>query len=421
MNRYFKLATALVLSMCLLNASTIQPVFSLEVDRELNDIRIWDPLAQDPITCEGGGSLIGSNNMQKIFNYLSSKGLSDIQVGGAVGNIYEESKGDPTILQVGGNSQDPADAKGGGYGIIQWTPGKRLVTYISELKITGEPYLLQTQLDVLWQHMTVSSPTGVSKMIDNYKTIDDIREATLVFHKDIEGSADDASMLEERIASAENLIRQYGSQTTGPSTPIDPEGGEDTAAADPCADGANGNAVKTAMNYAWPEPYPRPHYEMKPSYRLANDRALKNGEYTGGGRNKGIDCGGFVTRVMRNSGVDTEYNNREGNTTVQQAYLSSSPKYKRISASSSADLLPGDIAIRTEATSSFAHTYIFVGPQAEFKGGEQVAESSIGDQSNGSGGGLAPQAGFSAPYSSTYQYYRFIATESSTENQEEEE
>lgn len=132
---------------------------------------------------------------------------------------------------------------------------------------------------------------------------------------------------------------------------------------------ASGDLFKTIVLYAWPTYHAAPYRTMKPEYKAAVDAARKNGEYIGGISYPGVDCGGFVTRVMRNSKVDPKYNSSEGATGAQLAYLKSHPElYKKINGvRGTGDLQPGDIAIRD------GHTYFFVGGIPGFKGNSASA------------------------------------------------
>ena len=404
---------ALVLGGILILSSTVTPAYAQIIDFSTNDIRLYDPNAEDPIACGGmGGELAGNNNLQKGFNYFTSRGLSENQAAGAMGNIYEESGGDPTIKQGGGNTNDPSQfgtdiGIGKAWGLIQWDAGGRAIEYAETAGITDPIYLLKTQLDLIWWHMENSSPTGYSNMLENYMTIEDIAEATHDFHKKIEGSADTIDMIEERVTSAMQILEQYGSGASGPTIPIDEEApGAEQALSDLCVSGQSGSVVKTALNYAWPDVSFSDRKTLKPEYKVAIDKALANNEYVGPREEPGVDCGGFVTRVMRDSGVDPTYNSTESGVAAQLEYLKTSGKYEEVDATSTADLLPGDIGIRSGGD-GYRHTYIFVGENDYLENGNQVAEASYG----GFGGDtlwLAPQAGFSAPYSSSYEYYRFV-------------
>jgi hypothetical protein len=147
-----------------------------------------------------------------------------------------------------------------------------------------------------------------------------------------------------------------------------------TDPADSCATGngaVSGDIVQTALHYAWPDYHSAPYTRMRPAYASAIAKAQSNGEYVGGASGEpGIDCGGFVTRVMRDSGADPNYNwgpndGRQGPTTSQQAYMDAHPdKYQKLSGinNDTSKLQPGDIAVNSE------HTYIFVGRQKGFHG-----------------------------------------------------
>lgn len=144
-----------------------------------------------------------------------------------------------------------------------------------------------------------------------------------------------------------------------------------------CAGAVAGDAVRTAINYAWPDYHFPPYCKERPSYKTAIDAASQRGEYTGGtctvgGTWIGVDCGAFVTRVMRDSKADTKYNQSEGNTIYQQNYMDSHPeKYQKLpNVNGTAQLKPGDIAIND------VHTYMYVGAVAGFHGNSASASFS---------------------------------------------
>ena len=174
-----------------------------------------------------------------------------------------------------------------------------------------------------------------------------------------------------------------------------------------CSAGAvAGDAVKTAINYAWPDYHPPPYCREKSSYKQAIEAAADRGEYTGGtctigGTWVGVDCGAFITRVMRDSGADPKYNKYEGTTIAQQKYLDeqvSSGKYERLNVRGTSDLKPGDIAINSE------HTFMFVGSQPGFRGNTASASFS----STGSSW-RAPMANTEASGYASFSWYRLKA------------
>jgi murein DD-endopeptidase MepM/ murein hydrolase activator NlpD/lysophospholipase L1-like esterase len=65
----------------------------------------------------GTGTLIGTDNEEKIWNYLSSgKGINAIQTAGIMGNMFAESGYDPTSIEP---------PPGTGRGLVQWSFGRR--------------------------------------------------------------------------------------------------------------------------------------------------------------------------------------------------------------------------------------------------------------------------------------------------------
>ena len=146
--------------------------------------------------------------------------------------------------------------------------------------------------------------------------------------------------------------------------------------------GSEGALVSTIMKYAWPTYHPAPDTTPTAEYATAIRKARCIGEfsgsgckpeYVGGGEFPGIDCGGYVTRLMRDSGIDPEYNGYQGYTVLQQKWMDDHPdKYQKIDAAKvrsqgTAALTLGDIAI------SAGHTYMYVGSIPGFSGSSTSA------------------------------------------------
>ncbi|PID99185.1 hypothetical protein CSA80_03670 [Candidatus Saccharibacteria bacterium] len=176
-----------------------------------------------------------------------------------------------------------------------------------------------------------------------------------------------------------------------------------------CSGAAAGDAVQTALNYAWPTYTSPPYTKLKPSYESAVKSALKEGgRYVGTLAKPGVDCGGFVTLVMRDSGVDPKYGGG-GNVERQHEHIQKSGLYRKIDVETTADLQPGDIAI----SKGEGHTFIYVGPgqtgsnadgsPAEFA--TAVASASIGGR--GGRSWRSPMAGRENPLTADH-IYRYI-------------
>jgi hypothetical protein len=150
--------------------------------------------------------------------------------------------------------------------------------------------------------------------------------------------------------------------------------------------------------------------EMRKAYVDAVQAAKKKGDYFGDC--KGVDCGGFVTRVMRDSGADPEYNKYQGNTLAQKQYLqdysddqhlSDKPvRYHHIK--DSEKLQSGDIAVQNNADTH--HTFIYVGKIM----GTDLAGKPVpfnGVVASASQCGRAPMAS-SLPSRGDFEWYRLL-------------
>ncbi len=134
------------------------------------------------------------------FEYFVSKGLSDVQAAGIIGNLDQESGMDPTIWEYGG---------GPGRGIAQWSAGGRwdsdgqdnVVWYAS--KHGGNAWSLGTQLDFIWYELTTFD-YGLAKL----KAANDVTAATLAFmtYYEICGACNSSN----RIAHAQAALDAFG-------------------------------------------------------------------------------------------------------------------------------------------------------------------------------------------------------------------
>ncbi len=209
----------------------------------------------------------------------------------------------------------------------------------------------------------------------------------------IDSEVDDVDRYIDTVTFVTNSIANIAEDAID-ITRINPEGGV-------CID-AEG-VVGTALLYAWPEyrsvqEYGAARREQKSEYADAHRAAAQRGEYLGGCN--GNDCGAFVTRVMRDSGFDPNYNSSNGNTVYQRSYLEANwSVVGRGNQISTADLLPGDVAMRD------GHTFMFVGDQPGF---ESVIASSSYSEGCRSATVRAPMAGREIVTDSRLTWYRNI-------------
>lgn len=137
-----------------------------------------------------------------------------------------------------------------------------------------------------------------------------------------------------------------------------------------------GDLIQTMLAYAWPQYHPAPYTNKKPEYETAVNKARSEGRYVGGLQYPGVDCGGFVTTLMVDSGFEPNYNHAgkisqgAGTTTTQRAWAESNWNLlKRGSEINPADLRPGDVAF------SPGHTFVYVGSVPNFD--SHIASASV--------------------------------------------
>lgn len=212
MRRYYQktkpyLRSILLMTLCVVFVFTEQARAFDAMYFSRNTIQFYD----DRDCGDGGGSgsttLNGSDNLEKIFNFFLSKGLTREQAAGAVGNISAESGGNPLAVEMlkGSGlpieSRDPASlpvvsgwpnnqTRQPGWGIIQWTPSGKVVGLAESAGITGDISTLEAQLELVWWHMTNTTPLGYTNFIEEYKQTNDLQTAASLYMEKMEGPKD---------------------------------------------------------------------------------------------------------------------------------------------------------------------------------------------------------------------------------------
>jgi hypothetical protein len=203
--------------------------------------------------------------------------------------------------------------------------------------------------------------------------------------------------------------------------------GDDTGSSGSKTATASGNCVgnefsggdlgATTKAYAWPEyiqpgssTNTMPGYEgkviratdMTEAYTEAITRARADGQYVGGIRLPGIDCGGAVTRILIDSGFETRYNYGgktsagAGYTGIQEKWLQQN--WEQISATDASNRQPGDVAIND------SHTYLYVGDSVF---ASKIVSASLDER--------APMQGHEGVTDSSFRWYRKKITPSGGE------
>ncbi len=336
-----------------------------------NDILFYDPDAScgAPSTEGGVASLVGNTNAEKVWNFLrTQKGLTNEQTAGVMGNIQAESGFNPGIEEISG---------GGGYGIAQWTGGRRTALVEAAKRANGGQGVpvndLAFQLEYLYQELNAretNNPRYRSfnnewEMIKGQNTIED---ALVAFHHEFEishlmngdpsgspGGAADIAVIQARGQFAKDAFSSFAHTTPGGGGSA---GGE-------CEAAATGNLAQTTLAFAWPEYHPPDYTTKKGEYEAAVKRAQSEGRYVGGGPYPGVDCGGFVTLLMTQSGFEPGYNfnGRGGNTGPQEDWVEQN--WKRVGTGSEIKVGgdPNDEKVLRQGDVAFqpGHTFVYVG------------------------------------------------------------
>jgi hypothetical protein len=136
----------------------------------LNDINYYDAGAEECIS-SSGTTLVGSDNIEKVWNFFKSKGLPDTGVAGLIGGKWGETGGsiNPKAIESG-QPYDEAKAMstidGYAFGIAQWD-GERRPRLLNYAKEKGQSWdTLELQLDFMWHELN----TGYKDVLDTLMT-----------------------------------------------------------------------------------------------------------------------------------------------------------------------------------------------------------------------------------------------------------
>jgi MYXO-CTERM domain-containing protein len=151
---------------------------------------------QSPVTYQ---PLLFAND-QTAFDYFVSKGLTNFQAAGIVGNLDQESGVNPNAVQQGGP----------GRGIAQWSVGGRWDTDSGDnctayaAQQGQSVWSLGLQLDFIWYELTTVPSYGLAAL----KATTNVTDATVTFETDFEGCGQcDQST---RISYAQGVLNAYG-------------------------------------------------------------------------------------------------------------------------------------------------------------------------------------------------------------------
>ena len=183
--------------------------------------------------CEdSGGTLVGGQRAEQIWNFFLSRGLKPVAVAGIMGNFaQEDGLFDPALKQGYSKAAIPDGGDGAtGYGIAQWTSQGRQAGLFKEMRQAGlEKYygagwghpeidkempqkdidaLLLIELNYAWSGDS-TKVQDIAKQLNAAKSIRGDSGSTILFHRLFEASADNASQIQERVDSAAMYLKKY--------------------------------------------------------------------------------------------------------------------------------------------------------------------------------------------------------------------
>jgi len=333
---------------------------------------------------KGGGVVkMLSDNPETALGYLMSAGngtkLTLAQAAGVVGNLQVESS--PNV--------DPRASNGTHIGIAQWDDNRwnnGVVKFAADMN--GDPYDLAIQLRYLAWEMGLTDewkdhPSTNGGVADAVRATSTPEEAAVVFEATFERSG--GSALDLRQSNAKALYDKYKD-----SSSLSSSGAALPGTSASCSSGSGGASglQDYTLKYAWKELNHSPRKERTPDYTNAISTAVNEGRYVG---EEGIDCGGFVTTLLYDSGFDKTYNkDAKGGPTYEQETWAKA-NWQRLGAANGTyepdgskftedKLQPGDVAF------SQGHTWIYVGEISGFESKYASASQGIKAPSAGEEG-----------------------------------
>lgn len=404
--KHFKTRLRILLSLILTFSLITSPVSAEMSDTTLNNLYdnrafYYNPEGTVSSCVTGSTNLAGSNYEEWVWSGLISLGFNEIQTAGIMGNMARESnylnpvQHEGTFQNRGWEITYNDTSISYGIGLIQWSFGRRvgllhsindnapeLLKYFQEVstyskgytvdgakfvELAGEDVAKQIyafELDYLKTEAENSEKSGYDKFRNESSTVE---EAAKSYRKYVER---DGYTDTDRIKAAQDYYNKYSGQTFG--------------SASGCVD--SGSLQEFVLKYAWPTYHKAVFTERMPDYAAAISRRISEGKYVGGSVNgvAGIDCGGFVTTLLQESGFEPNYNNGKGPTDAQEDWVKSNG-WTLLNSSSSSPidsniLQPGDVAFMD------GHTFVYVGDIDGFE--SKIASASYGNRS-----ARAPMAG----------------------------
>ncbi|MBQ8992386.1 hypothetical protein IJ090_03075 [Candidatus Saccharibacteria bacterium] len=332
-------------------------------------------------------SVYGGAIEEKIWAGLTSF-LTPEQAAGVLGNLQSESGLNPARHETSAiNKYQPgfdlmsSPKVAYGLGLGQWSYSRRirlygfikgrapeLTTYLDDYqtygRLSGSAFLEKAGESVADQLISLEIEYLRDELTSAYSGFfqtNTVEEATAYFLEHFEVPKNPTlSAHPERLTQAETFYTRYSGSsikaTTSKSGDLNC-----TNSSSLNSTGDVGSLQSLVLEYAWDHYHQAPFTERKPAYAEAVAKRVANGQYVGGSVDgaAGIDCGGFVTTLMQESGFAPNYNAGGGNTAAQESWVKANGwqllNANEHTAVNTSLLQPGDVAFTT------GHTFVYVG------------------------------------------------------------
>lgn len=132
--------------------------------------------------------IFGENFNSKVINFFMNKGLTENQARGILGNLLQESNGNPNAI----------NKNSGAYGIAQWLGDRKKNLFY---RYNNTPTLDQ-QLEYIWEELNLNEKPALEKLLQT----DTIAEATRVFANHYERAGKNEMNINRRIQLAYQAV-----------------------------------------------------------------------------------------------------------------------------------------------------------------------------------------------------------------------
>ena len=191
-------------------STNIKNYASQVIGFDVDDFNSSDSASDNKLAYEDLFKTDGSaeGNATVIWNFFKYKGLSDAATAGILGNIQAESGFNPGIVERG---------SGIGYGLIQWSFGRRTALENAARQRGVDPSSLQFQLEYLWEEsVDPNSSYGKSLAAAGFYDTNSPSDAAYYFHNIVEKSADSYDAIRNnRCRPAEQWYNQLKGTSAG--------------------------------------------------------------------------------------------------------------------------------------------------------------------------------------------------------------